>query len=63
MSRQCEVCGKTPNKANKVCFSNKHHTYRQKPNLQSMKISVNGTIKSIKACTSCIRANKVAKAV
>jgi large subunit ribosomal protein L28 len=63
MSRQCEICGKTPIKANKVCFSHKHHAYRQKPNLQSMKVTVKGCVKSIKACTSCIKANKVAKAV
>ncbi|MCK7515989.1 MAG: 50S ribosomal protein L28 [Desulfobacterales bacterium] len=63
MSKQCEVCGKTPLKANKVSFSNKHHTYRQVPNLQSLKTCVNGTPKRIKVCTSCLKANKVQKAV
>lgn len=63
MGIHCEVCGKSPLKANKVSFSHKHHTYRQKPNLQSVKANLNGTIKRIKVCTSCIKANKVQKAV
>lgn len=34
MPKQCMVSGKKPKKANKVCFSNKHHRYFQEPNLQ-----------------------------
>lgn len=63
MSNKCEVCGKAPLKANKVSFSNKHHTYRQMPNLQVVKAEVNGSVKKVKVCTSCIRANKVKKAI
>ncbi|MFH0702757.1 MAG: 50S ribosomal protein L28 [bacterium] len=63
MSRQCEVCGKSPLKANKVSFSHKHHRYRQIPNLQSVKANFNGSIKKIKICTSCLKANKVQKAI
>lgn len=63
MSKQCEVCGKTPLKAAKRSFSNKANVYRQTPNLQSVKIIVNGVAKKAKVCTSCIRANKIKKAV
>ncbi|OGI05396.1 MAG: 50S ribosomal protein L28 [Candidatus Melainabacteria bacterium RIFOXYA12_FULL_32_12] len=63
MSKQCTVCGKTPLKANKVSFSNKHHRYRQFPNLQSIRANINGTVKKISICTSCIKANKVQKAI
>lgn len=63
MSRECAVCGKTPLKANKICFSNKHHRYRQIPNLQPVKANLNGTVKRIKVCTSCIKANKVQRAI
>jgi large subunit ribosomal protein L28 len=63
MSKQCDVCGKTPLKANKVCFSHKHHAYRQEPNLQPMKTVINGATKRIKICTSCLKANKVQRAV
>ena len=62
MSRQCDVCGKTPLKAAKVSFSHKQNVHRQAPNLQSVKINDKGTIKRIKICTSCLSANKVTKA-
>ncbi len=63
MSKQCDICGKTPLKAKKLSFSHKHHIYRQEPNLQPMKAVINGTVKKIKVCTSCIKANKVQRAV
>lgn len=63
MTRFCEVCGKRPNKAHKISFSHKAHVYRQAPNLQSMKVNINGTVKRIRVCTSCIKANKVQKVV
>jgi len=63
MSKQCDICQKKPLKANKVSFSHKHFIYRQEPNLQPVKAMIGGTVKKIKACTSCIKANKVRRAV
>ncbi len=63
MSKQCEICGKKPLKAAKRSFSNKANVYRQTPNLQSVKAIINGIVKKAKVCTSCIKANKVKKAV
>ncbi len=63
MAKFCEVCEKKPLKANKVCFSNKHHIYKQRPNLHSVKTEINGTVKKINVCTSCIKANKVKKVI
>jgi len=63
MSRECEICGKTPLKAAKLTFSHKQNVHRQAPNLQSVKANLNGTVKRIKVCTSCIKAGKVHKAV
>ena len=63
MSRQCEICGKTPLKAAKVSFSHKQNVHRQAPNLQSVKAVVNGATKRVKICTSCLKANKIQKAV
>lgn len=60
---QCEVCNKRRNKSNKVCFSNKHHRHFQEPNLQSCRVELpNGSKKTIRVCTSCIRANKIRRA-
>lgn len=61
MSKQCEICGKTPLKAASISFSHKQNVYRQSPNLQSVKTVVNGTTKRINVCTSCLRAGKVVK--
>ena len=63
MSKQCEICGKTPLKAAKRTFSNKQIVHRQTPNLQTVKANVNGTVKKITVCTSCLRAGKVQKAI
>ncbi|MBQ9244994.1 50S ribosomal protein L28 [bacterium] len=63
MSVECAVCGKKPLKAAKLSFSHKHHVYRQSPNLQSVKINDNGTIKRVNVCTSCLRAGKVQRAI
>ena len=63
MPKQCELCNKQANKANKVSFSNKHHTYRQKPNLQAVRAVINGKVKKVLVCTSCLKANKIKKAV
>lgn len=59
MSRQCEICNKKPLKAAKLTFSHKQNVHRQAPNLQSVKVNINGTVKTIKVCTSCIKAGKV----
>lgn len=63
MSIQCEVCGKKSLKAAKISFSHKQNVHRQFPNLQSVKVNMNGTVKRIKVCTSCIKAGKVQRAV
>ncbi len=63
MSKQCDVCGKKALKAAKISFSHKQNVHRQEPNLQSVKVMQNGTVKRINVCTSCIRAGKVQRAV
>ena len=63
MSRKCEVCGKTPLKSAKVTFSHKQNVHRQAPNLQNAKVVMNGSVKKITVCSSCLKANKVQKAV
>ncbi len=63
MSKKCEVCGKTPIKAAKLTFSHKQIVHTQEPNLQSVKVNINGTVKKIKVCTSCLKKGKVQKAV
>jgi len=63
MSRQCEKCGKTPLKSAKLTFSHKQNVHRQSPNLQTVRVIENGVVKKMKVCSSCLKANKVQKAV
>ena len=63
MSKKCDVCGKESLKAATLTFSHKQIVHRQMPNLQSVKVNVNGQTKRINVCTSCLRAGKVQKAV
>jgi len=63
MAKKCAICGKAPIKAAKLTFSHKQIVHTQEPNLQSVKVNENGTVKRITVCTSCLRAGKVQKAV
>ncbi len=77
MARQCEVCGKKPQMGNSVEHRGKAKylggvgtkitgiTRRQfKPNLQKVHVTTpNGTHKSIRVCTQCIRSGAVTKRV
>ena len=63
MSKQCEICGKKPLKAAKLTFSHKQIVHGQSPNLQTIKVNVNGNAKKMTVCTSCLKAGKVQKAV
>ena len=63
MAKKCEICGKGDLKAAKLTFSHKQIVKRQSPNLQEIRVNVNGQVKKMAVCTSCLRAGKVQKAV
>lgn len=54
---------KKPIKAAKLTFSHKQIVKRQTPNLQDIRVNVNGQTKKMTVCTSCLKAGKVQKAV
>ncbi len=75
MSRICAVCGKGPvagrtisrrGLAKKKGGVGKKITGVTKrrflPNLQTIRVNRNGTVRRIKVCTSCIKAGKIQKA-
>jgi large subunit ribosomal protein L28 len=63
MSRTCEICGKRPSTGNNVSHANNKTKKVWYPNLQKIKTVRNGTVRSMKICTRCIRSNAVTKAV
>ena len=77
MARQCEVCGKKSNMGNSVTHRGKPKylggvgtkitgiTRRQfKPNLQNVRVTTdNGTHKTVRVCTQCIRSGAVTRRI
>jgi len=59
----CDVCGKRPSFGKTVSHSHVRTSRRWNPNIQRVRTVENGTAKRINACTSCIKAGKVTRAV
>jgi large subunit ribosomal protein L28 len=62
MARVCEVCGKGPITGHNVSHANNKTPRRWYPNLQRVRVVVNGVVRRIRVCTQCIKSNRVAKA-
>ncbi|MFC4804707.1 50S ribosomal protein L28 [Filifactor villosus] len=62
MARVCDVCGKRKITGNSVSHSNRHNKRTWTPNLRNVHAIVNGTPKTIKVCTRCLRSGKVERA-
>jgi len=75
VSKFCEICGKGPTAGRSITQRGmakkkggvgrkttgiSKRTFR--PNLQNIRIKINGTIKKTRVCTACIRSGKVVKA-
>ena len=63
MSKVCDVCGKGPQVGYNVSHAHNRTKRRWLPNLQTIRANIDGIKKRIKACTACIRAGRVVKAV
>jgi large subunit ribosomal protein L28 len=63
MPMQCYVCEKKPLFGNTISHAHNVHSRKFYPNLQSVKILENGTVKRVKVCTRCLRSGKVRKAL
>ncbi len=61
MAQVCEICGKKPGTGRRISHAHNLSLRRFKPNLQSVRVKVDGRPKRLKVCTSCIKAGKVAK--
>jgi large subunit ribosomal protein L28 len=62
MARECFVCGKKPVFGNNVSHANNKSRRRWLPNLQRVRIQVEGATQRVRVCTRCISAGKVQKA-
>ena len=63
MSKVCVNCGKGPSFGNNRSHSMVATKRRFDPNLQKVRIFLNGTARRAYVCTRCLKGNKVQKAV
>ncbi len=63
MSKVCDICGKKPMTGHNISHSHKTTNRRWLPNLQKIKVKVDGGTKTMRVCTSCIRSGKIEKAI
>ncbi len=62
MAKRCEICGKEPVAGKNVSHSNRHTPRMFRPNLQKVRVVMeDGSIKTMKVCTKCLKAGKVRK--
>ena len=62
MARRCEICGKGPLVGNNVSHANNKTKTRSLPNLRSVRVNLEGTVRHIRVCSRCLKAGKVTKA-
>jgi large subunit ribosomal protein L28 len=75
MSKVCDICGKGKHVGGSITrrglakkkggigthvVKNTKRTFS--PNLQRVRVNVNGTVSRMSVCTSCIRSNRITKA-
>jgi large subunit ribosomal protein L28 len=63
MSKICSVCGKGPGFGNHRSHSMVATKRRFNPNLQRVRVLLNGAPKRAYVCTRCLKGGKVQKAV
>lgn len=59
MSKICEVCGKKPSFGFSISHSHRKTKRRWNPNVQKVRVVVDGTPGHMTVCTKCIKAGKV----
>ena len=63
MGKYCEVCGKGTLNGHSVSHSNRKTNRIWAPNVQNVRVVVNGTAKRMNVCTRCLRSGNVMRAL
>ncbi len=61
MSKVCDICKKGPVTGCNVSHANNHTRRRWLPNLQTVRVSINGRTRRMRVCTRCLRSGRVQK--
>ncbi|MCX7025075.1 MAG: 50S ribosomal protein L28 [Spirochaetes bacterium] len=63
MARKCELCGKSTVYGHNVSHAKNRTRRTWFPNLVAVKTKIEGTVKTLKICTRCLKGNKIVKHV
>ena len=63
MGKLCEICGKGTLNGNLVSHSNRKTHRIWAPNVQRVRVVINGQAKRVNVCTGCLRSGKVQRAL
>ncbi len=63
MARRCEICGKRAQVWYKVSHSHIRTKRKWYPNIQKVRVVVDGKVKRMNVCTQCLKSGKVQKAI
>ena len=61
MARVCSVCAKGPATGHNVSHANNRTNRRWYPNLQTVRMVVDGATRRVRVCTRCIKRGRVTK--
>lgn len=63
MGKFCEVCAKGTLNGNKVSHSNRKSHRLWAPNVQNVRVEMDGKVQRMNVCTRCLRSGKVRRAL
>jgi large subunit ribosomal protein L28 len=63
MARKCDICNKGVSYGIQYSHSHRKSNRTWAPNLMRVRAIVNGTPKTIRVCTRCLRSGKVQRAI
>jgi large subunit ribosomal protein L28 len=63
MGKFCEVCEKGTLNGNNVSHSNRKSHRLWAPNVQRVRVEIDGQVKHLNVCTRCLRSGKVQRAL
>ncbi|HWP99701.1 MAG TPA: 50S ribosomal protein L28 [Vicinamibacterales bacterium] len=62
MAKHCEICGKRPVVGRTISHAHNVNPRRFEPNLQRVRVRVDGGTRRMRVCTRCLRSHRVVKA-
>ncbi|MBN2369106.1 MAG: 50S ribosomal protein L28 [Vicinamibacteria bacterium] len=61
MARRCDLCGKGTQFGNRVSHAHNVTHRRFHPNLRRVRVVLDGTHRTLRVCTRCLRSGRVVK--